>query len=184
MIRFRTNWSKCIEAIDLLSRERDGITQYYIGKVCYFADKEHLLDFGRPITGDRYVAMEHGPVPSSIYDLLKEDSGLPDDVLTHLYHRVKIKPKANLRHVSSRMRNRFEHLSDTDCEYLIASLKKYGKKSFEELRRISHAESAWSSAWAEIGIANEMDPTFWLEDLGDEQESAVEYLSDRRIRPV
>lgn len=183
MIRFRTNWSKCIEAIDLLSRAHDGITQYYVGKVCYFADREHLLDYGRPITGDRYVAMEHGPVPSSVRDLLKQDGGLADDVLTHLYERVSINKAQNLQHVSSRHVDGFEHLSPTDQEYLLAALQKYGKMGFTELKRVSH-DVAWQAAWAEDGLNNEMNPEYWLEALGDQRDSAIAYLSDRRIRAV
>src|SRR5262245_62889630 len=75
ILRFQIDWNRCIEGIAFISSLRPGITQYYIGKIFYFADKAHFLDWGRPISGDRYVAMEHGPVPSNIYDLLMEDSG-------------------------------------------------------------------------------------------------------------
>jgi uncharacterized phage-associated protein len=183
MIRFRTNWSKCIEAIDLLSRAQDGITQYYVGKVCYFADKEHLLDYGRPITGDRYVAMEHGPVPSNIRDLLKQDGGLADDVLTELYTRISIEKRNNLQHVSSKKVDGFPHLSKTDQEYLLSALEKYGNMSFPDLKRVSH-DTAWKAAWAEDGLNNEMDPEHWLDALGEQRNSAVAYLSDRRVRRV
>jgi len=33
-----------------------------IFKIIYFADRQHLADWGRPITGDTYIAMEAGPV--------------------------------------------------------------------------------------------------------------------------
>lgn len=52
-----------------------------IFKVIYFADRQHLADWGRPITGDTYIAMDAGPVPSRLYDMLKivrGDSYLPD----------------------------------------------------------------------------------------------------------
>jgi|GEM_PF-3978104 len=39
-------------------------------KLLYLADREALLRFGRPITGDRVVAMKHGPVLSRVYDLV------------------------------------------------------------------------------------------------------------------
>ena len=42
-----------------------------IFKVIYFADRQHLADWGRPITGDTYIAMDAGPVPSRLYDMLK-----------------------------------------------------------------------------------------------------------------
>jgi len=39
-------------------------------KLLYLIDREALLRFGRPITGDKVVAMKHGPVLSRIYDLV------------------------------------------------------------------------------------------------------------------
>ena len=52
-----------------------------IFKIVYFADRQHLAEWGRPITGDTYIAMDAGPVPSRMYDMLKivrGDSYLPD----------------------------------------------------------------------------------------------------------
>ena len=40
-------------------------------KLLYIPDRESLKETGRPITGDRIVAMEHGPVLSGVYDLVK-----------------------------------------------------------------------------------------------------------------
>lgn len=40
-------------------------------KLLYIADRELLAEVGRPLTGDRAVAMKNGPVLSRSYDLLK-----------------------------------------------------------------------------------------------------------------
>jgi uncharacterized phage-associated protein len=40
-------------------------------KLLYIADRETLQEAGRPITGDRAVAMKNGPVLSRTYDLIK-----------------------------------------------------------------------------------------------------------------
>ena len=40
-------------------------------KACYFADKEHLNEWGRPIFVATYRAMKFGPVPLEIYEMLK-----------------------------------------------------------------------------------------------------------------
>jgi uncharacterized phage-associated protein len=40
-------------------------------KLLYIADRESLRATGRPITGDQMVAMEHGPVLSGVFDLIK-----------------------------------------------------------------------------------------------------------------
>ena len=45
-------------------------------KLLYIADRESLKETGRTITADRAVAMEHGPVLSRTYNLIKgEDAG-------------------------------------------------------------------------------------------------------------
>lgn len=182
-LRFQINWNKAIEAVEFLARHEQGITQYYVGKICYFADKEHLLDYGRPVTGDRYVAMEHGPVPSSIRDLLKKDYGVPDDVLAEFNARINIATVNNKQHMTSTNTKEFEHLSGSDKDYLLAALTKYGKMTFGQLKDISH-DAAWAEAW-EISEAYEMNPATWLNELEEkERDLAIAYLSDRRVRLV
>jgi uncharacterized phage-associated protein len=46
--------------------------KYSLLKILYFAECKHLLEYGRPITGDPIIALEHGPVPSFAYQLLRE----------------------------------------------------------------------------------------------------------------
>lgn len=46
-------------------------TFHRISKIMYFADKTHLERYGRFICGDNYVSMQHGSVPSFMYDILK-----------------------------------------------------------------------------------------------------------------
>ena len=42
-------------------------------KMLYFLDREALLRWGRPVTTDRYVSMDNGPVVSRIYDLIRRN---------------------------------------------------------------------------------------------------------------
>lgn len=48
------------------------VTQYDLVKTLFIADLNHLKNYGRPVTYDNHVAMEHGPVPSEAYDMLKQ----------------------------------------------------------------------------------------------------------------
>src|SRR5580658_1114995 len=45
-------------------------------KLMYYADKEMLLQYGRPITFDRWVSMKNGPVLSDTLNLIR----MPDEV--------------------------------------------------------------------------------------------------------
>jgi len=47
-------------------------------KLLYIADREALLRWGCPITMDRYVSMDNGPVPSTAYRLVVEDIPKPN----------------------------------------------------------------------------------------------------------
>jgi uncharacterized phage-associated protein len=168
MIRFEVNWAKAIEAIDFVAQLRPGITQYYIGKILFFADREHLLDYGRPITGDKYVAMEHGPVPSAVRDVLKADPLSPDELIDRLHSRVTIgRHGTNLLHVRSRGSQEFLALSGSDKEYLRDATQRYAHLSFERLKQISHEDVAYSDAWAKPGNNNELDIGHWFSQLDD-----------------
>lgn len=79
-MRFRFDEEKTIAAIlhickEVRSRGESKVGFHKIFKIIYFADREHLATWGRPITGDYFVAMQYGPVPSSTYDILKSRKG-------------------------------------------------------------------------------------------------------------
>lgn len=179
-LRFDLDWQKCIEGIDYVASLQPGITQYYIGKIFYFADKEHFLDWGRPISGDKYIAMEHGPVPSTIYDLLKEDSGEPDEILDRLTKRVEIKSEGNRRRVYSRGGNEFPHLSGTDQEYLTNATKQYARMSFGKLKALAHDEAAYVEAEKKFGLNNEMNLLRWADELDANSETVASYVEERQ----
>jgi len=180
-LRFKLDWEKSIEAIDYIATVKPGVTQYYIGKIMYFADKAHFLDWGRPISGDRYYAMEHGPVPSTVYDLLKEDSGEPDEMLDKLAERLDIKSEGNKRRVYSKEVGHFAHLSGSDREYLKAATLKYGKMTFGQLKALSHQEPAYTEAENSAGLNNEMNLLRWAEELRRDTDSIVEQAEEGQL---
>jgi uncharacterized phage-associated protein len=176
-LRFEVNFAKCIQGIDLIAARRPGITQYYVCKIFFFADKAHLIDWGRPISGDRFVAMDHGPVPSFIYDLLKETSAEPDEIVDALTERVELRRARNRISVHSRGIGDFSSLSKSDIEYLEAAAAKYGPMGFADLKAISHQDPAYEEAWSKPGRNNEMDIRLWFKD----NEIAENQLMERTL---
>jgi uncharacterized phage-associated protein len=57
-------------AARLLFRRGGRMSYMKLLKLMYLADRKALLQFGRPITYDRYVSMDHGPVLSQTYNLM------------------------------------------------------------------------------------------------------------------
>ena len=72
MIKFRFNPRKAYEGILWMLSQANGRRDLHaVLKACYFADKSHLNEYGRPVFGARYQAMPYGPVPLQIYEMLK-----------------------------------------------------------------------------------------------------------------
>src|ERR1035438_2254510 len=64
VISFDFKPQKFASAVGYLAERIPGVTKKQICKLLFFADKSHLLRFGRTITGDTYFALEQGPVPT------------------------------------------------------------------------------------------------------------------------
>lgn len=131
-----------LEAILYLTQKSDDPTFHHISKLLYFADRMHLERYGRLICGDRYIAMKNGPVPSRVYDMLKDAQrgilylSYPDAEGAFAVEGYRVKA---LRSPDMDM------FSDSDLECLDESLRRYDHYSFGALTRLSHDE-AWRSA--------------------------------------
>ena len=141
-----------------------------IFKVLYFADMEHLDKYGRPITGDTYIAMEYGPVPSAIYDMFKAVRGdgyqwedipaLKKDIMVR--DRYYIEP---LHDADMRM------LSISDVEVLDGALAKYGKLSWDEIIQKSHAY-----AWKHTELNDKISIESMLKECGAD-DGYIDYIT-------
>ncbi len=135
-MRARFDAEKAIEAILYIAKRVESPTFHTISKVLYFADQIHIVKYGCFITGDEYVAMKHGPVPSDTYDILKFVRGDRENcraehakTLLSVHHRF---------HISIQRDADLDEFSDSDIECLDESISENGRLSFEELTRKSH----------------------------------------------
>ena len=73
-MRFRFNQRKAAQAAAYLLGRHEGRLNYMkLIKLMYLADRRVLIERGRMITGDHMVSMPHGPVLSTILNLITED---------------------------------------------------------------------------------------------------------------
>ncbi len=74
VIRFDT--MKAVQAAAVLLKEEGGrMTRLRLLKLLYIADRQSIAETLRPITGDDAVAMDHGPVLSQTYRLIRGEAG-------------------------------------------------------------------------------------------------------------
>ena len=121
-----------------------------IFKIIYFADRQHLADWGRPITGDTYIAMEAAPVPSRLYDMLKivrGDSYLPDMEGLGKYFQVE-----NWMYVRPLQDADLNKLSASEQEAMSEAIEKYATLSYDEIKEKSH-DVAWRCTARDFSIS-------------------------------
>ncbi len=124
-----------------LGRSADKIT---LIKLIYLADKYHLIRYGRTITNDEYFAMQHGPVGSTVKDLLSCD----EDYLTskeYNYFNRLIKKFGAVNYTANKLTRKpaLDMLSDTDKEALDFIVKTFGGYSNWKLRDYTHKYPEW-----------------------------------------
>lgn len=141
-----------------------------IFKTLYFADQSHLSKYGRTITGDVYIAMQYGPVPSKTDDIFKAvrgDSYFHDDELNGYFHFV------NKYIVEANKKANLDYLSESDIECLEESIERCKDKSFDELTKMSHG-----LAWENTRRDRTMSFKDILREEGD-SEDYVDYIAEK-----
>jgi hypothetical protein len=73
-IRFRFSPVKARAALHWMLQQQPRVDLHTLMKGCYFADRQHLNAYFRPIFGATYRAMKFGPVPLEIYEMAKGDA--------------------------------------------------------------------------------------------------------------
>lgn len=164
-----------LQAIMYILCKLGGKTDMHkLSKILYFADQQHLSLYGRSITGDCYIAMQYGPVPSRVDDMLKAVrgdsyfSGTPLAEMLATYFRF-----LNKFTIESLQDPDLDYLSESDIECLDASIEKCKDLSFGQLTDLSH-NIAWSNA-PKNGLMSVQDI---LREVGDE-EGYVNYITEK-----
>ena len=176
-IQFTPKTEKIIEAILHIAHNCTDLSRYRIVKLIYLADKEHLNRFGRPITFDRMVAMENGPVPSTTYSLLKRDGRLAINYKKLPFDFVS---RGKFDYIENPKRAVDEKkLSKSDIKILDVIIKKYGQESFGTLFDITHEHSAYKNAWRARDGKN--SKVMRVEDMIEDKENKKELIEELRF---
>lgn len=160
-----------IQAILYVASKYQKKDIHKICKTLYFADQEHLSKYGRSITGDTYIAMSFGPVPSSIEDIFKAMRGgyfeqYVNDIRQYFDfindYCIRLNKEADL-----------DYLSESDIECLDNAIVKCNGKSFNELTEMSH-----DYAWSNTRKDRSMSVKDILREAGDDEDYAS-YISEK-----
>jgi uncharacterized phage-associated protein len=173
VIQMEFNENKTINAVLYIVMKLKRSDFHKIFKILYFSDREHLREYGRTITGDRYIAMSDGPVPSNLYDIFKSvrgDGYFKDNGKFGVYFSV-----IGNDLIKAHKEPDLKKLAKTDIQHIDNSLELYGNLSWDEIREKSH-DYAWRSTIINRQI--KFEDILW-EAGGDDE--FVEYVQEQNL---
>ncbi|MEP7168118.1 MAG: Panacea domain-containing protein [Bacteroidota bacterium] len=151
MIRFQFNKDGAIAAT-LYVLNKLGRTDFHkLFKILYFAEQKHLAQYGKPITGDDYIAMTAGPVPSTIYDILKAVKFQREYPIDWREYHKFLNVEGN-HFVVALQKAEQDFLSESQIAVLDESINDNKDLSFSQLKDKSH-DLAWGNAESNFTIS-------------------------------
>lgn len=139
MIKFRFNPLKAMEAIEwMLARAQAPVNFQTLLKAAYFADKQMLNQYGRPVFGAEYRALNYGPVPHEIYEMLKGEPYWLSELEREVYpwelvsaYRVKLRDGVNRQ-------PELDNIAPAEMTILRDAFEKSQAMSFTQRTRETH----------------------------------------------
>jgi uncharacterized phage-associated protein len=164
-MRFQFDERKGTEALAYIAEQWPNVTIFFASKVLFFAEKNHLNRYGRPIVADTFIAMPNGPVPSTLYDFIKGNFGLSGDPETF---KAAIDTTQH-PHIKAKRSYDTSTLSGSDIECIDESIAFCRTKGFGHLSQLTHQERSWADAPANMP----MDYELFIDDDNEMREAIL-----------
>jgi len=118
-------------------------------KLFYYLDFTHVKKFGSPITFDQYVKLDHGPIPSTIKNMVDDADADPDS--SPLADTIDIQKEDGVmmhRIVARRKMTEFDKklFSKSEMRILEEICKRFGNKNMKFIEDASHEEAPWKES--------------------------------------
>ncbi len=115
-------------------------------KLFYFLDFTHIKKYGVPVTFDTYVKLEHGPIPSTIKNLIDtadddiDNSFLSDTISIEMSEENKMHRIVGSRKFNDKDSKLF---SENELKILQEVCLRFGDKNTGYIEKASHEEAPW-----------------------------------------
>ena len=164
----------------ILTHSNDGQRDIYsLVKTAYYAQQNHLAQYGTPLFKDCICALPFGPVPSNIYNVLKMASGDSNELNYHRSDDMHLASDAiNFKsgRYSAKEDPNMDFLSKSDIESLNYGIEKVAKMSFNQIKEDTHGME-WNRAFNSKSSLKEMNLLNSAKE-GDASSDALRYLED------
>ncbi len=142
-------------------------------KLVFFADRYHLRNFSRTITGDVYFAKQHGPVANNTYDLLTQICGgkgsrwAKAHIIMPNTDKILAKGKGNI-----------SDFSESEMEAIKFVERNFGGFSMKKLEDLTHQYPEWKKFETLIDSKETKSVEMNLADMLSDSEESKEYYPE------
>lgn len=173
-LKFTFNQDKALAALGFVASIEQGLSPLYVSKVLFFAEKDHINRYGRPILGDTFIAMPRGPVPSTVKNYIDQNWDWverPERFSDYLSIRrtrglLTLHPGAEAPNL--------DLLSETDRDCISRAIEFCRTKNPQQLSDLTHFEAAWLNADAN----RPMDYEDFVEDENPHRDEILSTLRE------
>src|SRR3989338_9061180 len=116
-------------------------------KLFYFTDFTHVKKYASPITFDNYVNMDHGPIPSTILNLVNSVENDTEDAILSDTISVEVKNSSLMKRIvsSGKFSDRDKgYFSPSELKVLDEVCNRFNNKTCKYIEDASHKEAAWA----------------------------------------
>lgn len=169
--------NKLTELVLYVIDKTGGVDFYHAFKILYFAEMKHLAKWGSGIVPDEFCALKYGPVPTQLYDAVKELNHprmtLSEDLAEVVQYAGEDAPNVLLPKRPSNLK----FLSKSEIEALDQSIDENKSLTFGQLMRKSH-DAAWDEANRCTNGTNVISPISMAKVLNAD-EAMLEYIGEQ-----
>lgn len=167
---------KLTEIVLYILNKTKGLDYYHVFKIIYFANIAHLAKYGFPMVSDEFCALQDGPVPSALYNCIKNDRYCDKELQAMLNDNIRQGADDAYYMLEAKREADEDYFSKADMESLNNSIAENANLSYGELRAKSHGEE-WERAFNSKHGRKVMDIIGMAKD-GKASDDMIEYIKD------
>ena len=168
---------KLTELVLFILGKTGGVGFYHAFKILYFAEMKHLAKWGSGIVPDEFCALKYGPVPTQLYDAVKELNHPRMILSEELSEVIQFAGEDAPNVLLPKREANLKYLSKSEIEALEQSIEENESLTFGQLMRKSHDE-AWEEANRRTNGTNVISPVSMARVLNAD-DAMLEYIEEQ-----
>lgn len=168
---------KITELVLFILGKTGGVDFYHAFKILYFAEMKHLAKWGSGIVPDEFCALKYGPVPTQLYDAVKELNHPRMILSEELSEVIQFAGEDAPNVLLPKREANLKYLSKSEIEALEQSIEENESLTFGQLMRKSHDE-AWEEANRRTNGTNVISPVSMARVLNAD-DAMLEYIEEQ-----